>query len=465
MIQRWIVILYILVIDLWVQQTFYYVDAQDLSIYGVLDSNVGVTPDVKSRVNRRCYRGAGFINCHQQIPTDDFTYLHEMSGYLNYQSGSYYCVECCGTNPSLQDAWNFTCTSFGLENYFSYYFHFAQKRYLGDTGVVSCPLPRTGCPIRTATCNKTYLVGYTLTLHVIEYNAEMQYWNGVSSCEATAHEVSYEPDGNIGFEFKEEIILIHTSDLNFVDGTKAVVLFTLFIFLLYFPLYFCRRKHCIVCSKKLVFNKERCYICIFVGAYPPDPVLFRALEEKGVQIQDNPPERFPGSKYCVASLRWLWALMCLKCGDVCSCCSRKTPKIQPEESDTNGNNNFDDETKDALELSLEPSAKKKSRKKSVKSVKSLECTERKSALPLSAPSKSISAGSRRFKWFSSSLSPSKNPNILPYAPEIIYAAVSHHDHLSIPVPGPKNIPESAPGFRNATNNFGSTGKGNNHLRY
>ena len=53
----------------------------------------------------------------------------------------------------------------------------------------------------------------------------------------------------------------------------------------YASLYYCRRKKCVYCLKKLIFSKELCYVCKFVGAEPPDPILMRALEEKSEHMQ------------------------------------------------------------------------------------------------------------------------------------------------------------------------------------
>jgi hypothetical protein len=68
-----------------------------------------------------------------------------------------------------------------------------------------------------------------------------------------------------------------------------------------------RRKHCIICQKKLVLNMSICYMCQYVGATPPDPQLLEALESKSIAIQGIPPERFPGSTIVVALIRRAYA--------------------------------------------------------------------------------------------------------------------------------------------------------------
>jgi hypothetical protein len=50
------------------------------------------------------------------------------------------------------------------------------------------------------------------------------------------------------------------------------------VIVLYVLLYFCRRKKCPICTKKLVIFPNRCYVCVFVGAEMPDPVLLKILE-------------------------------------------------------------------------------------------------------------------------------------------------------------------------------------------
>jgi predicted nucleic acid-binding Zn ribbon protein len=105
----------------------------------------------------------------------------------------------------------------------------------------------------------------------------------VTACSVIANE-STSPLPNIHAEFYENIVVVRTKANSVLDATKLFILFLLILLVVYAVLYYFRRRHCIVCQKKLIFNMERCYMCIFVGAYPPDPVLVKALEEKGEQI-------------------------------------------------------------------------------------------------------------------------------------------------------------------------------------
>jgi hypothetical protein len=56
------------------------------------------------------------------------------------------------------------------------------------------------------------------------------------------------------------------------------------IVVLYVLVYFLRSKRCPICTKKLVVFPNRCYICIFVGAEMPDPVMMKILEAKGNRL-------------------------------------------------------------------------------------------------------------------------------------------------------------------------------------
>jgi hypothetical protein len=302
----------------------------------------------------------------------------------------------------------------------------------------------------------------------------------VTACSVIANE-STSPLPNIHAEFYENIVVIRTKANSVLDPSKLFILFLLILLVVYAVLYYFRRRHCIVCQKKLIFNMERCYMCIFVGAYPPDPVLVKALEEKGEQIQDEPPPRFLGSKMFVATVRFLWALMCLKCDTLGTyCCSGgRRPKIVPATPDVEAKHADYDGTIELYDNSNGGGGKKdksNKKKKSKKTVRlSVDATAaapesnandnaahipkggvsgRTTPDPPSWRDPSIQSPRRSSKhisnWFKSSLHPHKNPNKLPYPDHIIYAAIEHHDYRHPPDPGPKNIPESAPGFKQAT---------------
>ena len=334
--------------------------------------------------------GLGLITCSQEITSNAKEYIYLMPAYTDYIRGAPYCVACCGTNPDLTDVWNFSCpvdfTTSSTSNLYGFEFRFAKNRFSGDAEVASCRLERTGCQLYDGgggivdNCTLTFLTGYTLTLEVVQYNSNFQYWNGIASCSVVAHESTSHM--KIGEKFHEEIVLVRRQDLNLVDGTKLAVLWCLMMFLLYVVLYFCRRKHCIVCAKKLVLGYERCYMCVFVGAHPPDPRMVRALEEKSLFIQDEPPERFPGSKRFVAFVRLFSRI------GIYACLRRpKDATVTPvADEETKEQNNMNSPSIDAA------------------------------VTPQKAKTK---------RYFSKS--PEVNPNLLPYPDHIIYAAVAHHN--------------------------------------
>lgn len=130
---------------------------------------------------------------------------------------------------------------------------------------------------------KTYLIGYTAIIEVAQYDAYFKYWRGALSCVIESYERN--TSLQLGESFHENFILIHnptpTSLTVFEEYDKIAIVVVFLFFVTYVTLYFCRRKHCVYCQKKLVFSFQLCYMCKFYGVQPPDPVLLKALEEKG----------------------------------------------------------------------------------------------------------------------------------------------------------------------------------------
>lgn len=127
----------------------------------------------------------------------------------------------------------------------------------------------------------TYLIGYTVTIEVAQYDAYFKYWRGALSCsiETRVRNTSL----TLSERFHEDFVLLHypNSKITVIGYDKIAVVVVFLFAMVYAILYFCRRKHCLYCTKKLVFSKELCYMCKFYGVQPPDPVLTKALEEKG----------------------------------------------------------------------------------------------------------------------------------------------------------------------------------------
>ncbi len=143
-----------------------------------------------------------------------------------------------------------------------------------------------GCPRQLT--NKTHIIGMTYTLNVRQYNSNFRYWNGVSSCSVEVEETT-EPVITFGpYIFHEKYILNHTPvpfDEQPLDFFKYVIIVAVILFVLLVLLYFCRRKHCAYCQKKLVFSFTLCFYCRMVGVEQPDPVMMKALEEKSLELQ------------------------------------------------------------------------------------------------------------------------------------------------------------------------------------
>lgn len=92
----------------------------------------------------------------------------------------------------------------------------------------------------------------------------------------------------------QNIILHHPPPPPGYSFIRVSILLVLFVLILYPITYFCRTQHCKVCSKKLILFVDRCYICRFVEAEPPNELILKALEEKGLHMQGELPEAIPG---------------------------------------------------------------------------------------------------------------------------------------------------------------------------
>jgi len=414
---------------------------QDLSIYGFFDYyTIPMNTREVGYVYAKCMEGLQFKSCYSNPPKDSFSLDQNLPYYnlLGTQAGgtlgTFYCLKCCGTPPSNIDYWNLSCpvnyATILTTNVYGYELRLATYKYAGDKGYVRCPLKRSACTYNgkeTIECNKamdkegTYLIGYTATIEVAQYDDYFKYWRGALSCSIQSVERNYSlVSGEI---FHENYVLIHTPNFNYsYFGYDKIAILIVFLYVVvYVTLYFCRRKHCVYCAKKLVFSMELCYMCKFYGVQPPDPVLMKALEEKTEQLQGKIPERFPGSTITLYILRKLGVCIakfgncCCLCGccrsDGCCCCccrlcSRRKHnenpyKIHPGEGEDGSE--YREEEKNAMkekEMETDEGSTSKSKKKKKKKVKI-------------------------------------NPNILYYPPHIIYAAVNHPNPPDKSIPAPK----------------------------
>lgn len=385
--------------------------AQDLSIYGKF--NLYVNPvDTKELgyITTKCYNGLMLSSCIPKLQENQFERDQNVPYYnkLKDKYGVQYCAQCCGTDPSHIDVWDLSCdmdvVTARETNVYGYELRIAAKKFDGDKSIVTCPLKRSACEYdgqTTLHCNgeatdTTYLHGYTVTLTVQMMDENFAYWRSVSKCEIEAVE-SNTPLG-AGDIFNEKIIFIHLPDPanSKPDAPKILLTLIAVYFLSYMTLYYFRRKKCVYCQGKLVFSKELCYKCKFVGAKPLDPFLLAALEEKGDQIQGEHPDRLPGSRACVKNLLlyrdrallillpWLLLLGLFK---------TKAP-VTPSDSD-------------AIDVEDNQSANPQVKFKYPKWLKWFKKWRRKRLERLEKKN--------------------ENPNILPHPKHIIFEAVGHHD--------------------------------------
>jgi len=288
----------------------------------MFDHLIDISKAQVTQIYKKCFQGMGLLTClPHDHPTDDYTLNHEMTYYKEQiitDLGKPYCVQCCGSFPSNIDHWNLDCradaTTTGLTNLYGYEFKFARRNTVLDTQLISCPLRRTACQYAdngdTLSCtgratDKTYLHGYYLKIWVATISIEGNTWQSVYKCEAESYEENTALQ--IGDTFKEIFEIIHPPIEQPWDIIRVFVyLFCAYLFI-YCTLYFCRRKHCAWCTKKLVFSKDLCWLCKLYGVEPPDPFILQALEEKALHVQGLPPERFPGSRVFVESCRKFYA--------------------------------------------------------------------------------------------------------------------------------------------------------------
>ena len=114
-------------------------------------------------------------------------------------------------------------------------------------------------------------------------------------------------------------------------------------------MYYCRDAHCSVCCKKLIFFIDRCPMCRFVGAHPPDPRLVAAMEEKSKRLQGQKPlEAYPGKS--------VLEHFCWKAGTYfCSCCctfvfdKKKNSKVAVVDVDCHSEMKTSNETTKVME--------------------------------------------------------------------------------------------------------------------
>jgi hypothetical protein len=322
--------------------------AQDLSVYGILESYlIPITPRKQSEIYGKCFKGIGLVTCEPTVPDDDIVYAYNLDYYnqLGGLVGQFYCLQCCGSNPDFQDVWELSCplsvTGAAIINVYGNEFRLARKQTLTDTEVIICPIKRSACNYTdagvTLGCDRagdlTYLHGYTITITVQEYDFGFAYWKGVSSCVVESDERYTEIKA--GDVFYEKIIMNYKpiDTFSIYDTWKVVIIGVSILLFIYVSLYFLRRKRCDYCQQKLVFSYRMCYKCVIVGAQRPDPVLLKALEERGLFMQGKPPERFGFLQvWCVERLKCCYDCFTCKCCCYCIrwccfCCFKKEKKV------------------------------------------------------------------------------------------------------------------------------------------
>ncbi len=303
---------------------------QDKQLYGqFLVYNYPMDARTTDEINSQCFEGIGYINCRPQNLDTRESRDNAMPYYVSLLEivDDYICLQCCGINDGVE-TWDLQCPITMVTaltyNKYGLVLHMGKRRFEGDREFVSCPLKRSACTYdentgETLSCtnldyldDNTYLVGYTVTVDIIQYSEYMSYWVGVESCSIETIESSTPLIEND--MFKEKIIMNRLKVPTTFDSFRITVLFFLLIFVLYPVCYYCRKAECSVCCKKLVFFIDRCPMCRFVGAYPPDPRLVTALESKSKYLQgEQPLEEYPGKSVVEHCCGRLFRFLCPYC--------------------------------------------------------------------------------------------------------------------------------------------------------
>lgn len=311
----------------------------------------------RNRIRGSCLQGIfNLQNCKPRNVWQDKAYgeLYDpektrnmMSYYvsMSVKKDQPYCLQCCGPDTT-QDIWDLECQvlpdqiaeatdllSFGKE--FRIYTNLepAYKDETCDTDnpagcndYIRCPIVRSVCkPFKqtdwntfegdpfclnqyiesTDLTNTKYLHGYTLEIDVKRRSYLFSNWIEVQKCVVydlderdypVAPRITSGVNGTDeiteGDPYFEKIILNHKAESDY-DYFDYLVLLSLLVFLSYPLLWYCRSRYCNVCAKKLIYSKETCWVCRFFKADPPDPLLLKALEQKGLWNRDVPPEKYP----------------------------------------------------------------------------------------------------------------------------------------------------------------------------
>jgi hypothetical protein len=289
------------------------------SIWGMMDFSIfPIDLKARKRLKAKCFKGVGLSNCvpRNMRNVEDVTNALPYYATLADRPNRVYCLQCC-SNTQSEDVWDMDC-NVDLDqvlfiNIFAQEFRLATlKTGLGyeneEDDHIRCPLVRTACEPFDYDGNdlgcsaqydltdanllaKQYLWGYSMELTVVEKTENSVRWLEVTKCEVTSVEERSYSIGP-GGKFHEKITILHPPVMAWPDYQTLGWMFVFLIGLSYPILYFFRKKHCIVCTKKLVWSKEKCYICKFFNADPPDPVLVAALEEHGLFQAGVAPKKF-----------------------------------------------------------------------------------------------------------------------------------------------------------------------------
>jgi hypothetical protein len=438
------------------------ISAQDLNIYGHFNVYTSVLDETEvDIIYSNCLQGMGLVTCQPILADDDYTLSTELSAYKSISYGQFYCLQCCGKTLDYVDNWDLSCTmttaTSAAVNLYGYELRIARNKYSGDREVIRCPLRRSACTYsstgETLKCDRTndqtFLVGYHATITVKQYDLNFQYWNGVTKCEIVATESNFS-NAVTGDPFFEKYTLYY-EPLQYTqyDDFKIFIVTIAFFFLVYGLCYFCRKNRCLYCQQKLVFCFKMCYKCRFVCAKEPDPLLIKALEEKGVFLQGKEPESILSFKYlCNCFVDQLINLFCCGFYYVCYlCCFRngQNPwhrvRRRQGEDETAGNDPFHIQNKAKSKM---PSKQSKTAKTTFQQIlvdskpdaKTVQAEETKHLEEGIVPSTNKTNGtdtttrrpSRSFLARLFGLKP--NPNILvDYSTEDIQRVVRHPQHL------------------------------------
>lgn len=228
----------------------------------------------------------------------------------------------CDVLPDQLDQFNNIAMAYGMEFRLGT-FHDGIA-YEADDDTVICPIVRSACQpykrtgvdsdVYDRTCiskmdelvtGRTYPVAWEMHVDVVERYSLLTQWMEITSCEVVkVWESQYTVNATVddGFQFREKIVMYHKEQF-YIDLIFIGAMLLLAIPVTYMGLYFYRKQHCEVCHKKLIWSKQKCMVCKFFNADPPDPLLKEAIENKSVVMTGIDPPVMKSLHYLAPNVK------------------------------------------------------------------------------------------------------------------------------------------------------------------